>query len=115
MNNDKKIYMENDFENIFVKSLKSYGYLFPTTDDEVDAFEKEHDINSIELPKSLKNPSELLKKGRATTITRKEAQIIDLNTAESMRMAARKGEDLPEDIIKKMNKDREDTENEDQK
>lgn len=32
-----------------------------------------------------------------------------------MRMAARKGEDLPEDIIKKMNKDREDTENEDQK
>ncbi len=114
MNNDKKIYMENDFEKVFVKSLKSYGYLFPTTDEEVEAFENEHDINSIKLPKSLQNPSEILKKGRANTITKKEAQIIDLNTAESMRMAARKGEDIPEDVMKKMIKDREDAENEDQ-
>jgi hypothetical protein len=62
MNNDKKIYMENDFEKVFVKSLKSYGYLFPTTDDEVEAFQNENDINSIELPKSLQNPVALLKK-----------------------------------------------------
>ena len=70
MNNDKKIYMENDFEKVFVKSLKSYGYLFPTTDDEVEAFQNENDINSIELPKSLQNPVALLKKSRATTINK---------------------------------------------
>lgn len=114
MNNDKNIYMKNDFEQVFVKSLKSYGYLFPTTDEEVEAFENENDINSIKLPKSLQNPSEILKKGRANAITKKEVQIIDLNTTESMKMAARKGEDIPDNIMNKMDKDRENAENEDQ-
>lgn len=114
MNNDKKIYMENDFEKVFKKSVKSYGYLFPTTDDEVEAFEKEHNITSIELLESLQNPLQLLKKGRVTSITKKETKIIDFNIAESMKMAARKGESIPEEILRKMEKAREDAENADE-
>jgi hypothetical protein len=40
---------------------------FPTTDEEIDEFEKENDINSVELPECLKDPMQILKKNEKTT------------------------------------------------
>jgi hypothetical protein len=45
------------------KLLKEVFPKFPTTEKEVEEFEKNNDIENIELPEKLKNPSEILKNG----------------------------------------------------
>lgn len=102
--------MDNEFEKIVLKSLKSYGYLFPTSDDEVESFEKEVDVNAVELPDNLKDPMEILKKGRINSISKKEGKTINMEIANKMKMAARKGEGIPKEILDKMKEDRENTE-----
>lgn len=52
--------------------LKCIGNLFPTTEDEVEAFEKEHDIDSIILPEILQDLLAILKKGRVTHMKKKD-------------------------------------------
>lgn len=111
MDKNKNLNSDNSFELELKKSLNSFGFLFPTTDSEVEAFEKEFDINSIELPKSLQDPMEILKRGRIKTVVKKEATIINMNTATNMKMAARKGESIPQEVLDKMKHDRENTEN----
>jgi len=52
-----------NFEEEFKKALRSFGYGFPETEDEVAKFEEE--MNNMEIPDipPLENPSEIIKKG----------------------------------------------------
>ena len=105
---DKKNTLKNDFEDSFKKSLKSLGYLFPTSEDEVDAFEKNNKIE--EVPKNYCSASELLSISKQTSINKKSQLGIN-KSSENLAMAARKGGDISEDILKKMKSDRDKTEN----
>ena len=59
---DKNETLKNDFEDSFEKSLKSLGYLFPSTEDEVEAFEKNNKIEDI--PDNYCNASMLVSKSK---------------------------------------------------
>ena len=105
---DKNDTLKNDFEDSFEKSLKSLGYLFPSTEDEVEAFEKNN--RTEEVPENYWDASELVSKTRKTSISKK----LDIKTnksSENLARAARKGNDIPEDILKKMKSDRDEAEN----
>lgn len=105
---DHKNTLKNDFEDSFEKSLKSLGYLFPTTEDEVIAFEKSNDIESI--PESFCTASKLLSKSKYT-IDIKKLNISTNKSSESLARAARKGNHISEEILRKMKFDRDQAEN----
>ncbi len=105
---DKKNTLKNDFEDSFKKSLKSLGYLFPTSEDEVDSFEKNNKIE--EVPKNYRSASELLSKPKHTSIDKK-VQLGVNNSVENLARAARKGGDIPKEILSKMKSDRDKAEN----
>lgn len=105
---DKKNTLKNDFEDSIKKSLKSLGYLFPTSEDEVEAFEENNKIE--EVPENYLSVSELLSKPKITTIERK-AQLGVNKSTENLAMAARKGGNISEDVLKKMKSDRDKVEN----
>lgn len=51
----KKIKIQDaDFEAYLANALKSHGYLFPTTDEQMSFFEE--NIDYIPLPKELESP-----------------------------------------------------------
>jgi len=105
---DKKNTLKNDFEDSFKKSLKSLGYLFPTTEDEVDSFEANNKIE--EVPENFLSASELLSTSKQTFINKK-TQLEFNKSTENLAMAARKGENISEEILKKMKLDRDKAEN----
>lgn len=105
---DKKNTLKNDFEDSFKKSLKSLGYLFPTTEDEVDSFEAKNKIE--EVPENYPSASELLSKPKQISINKK-AQLEVNKSTENLAMAARKGGNISKEILKKMKSDRDKAEN----
>jgi hypothetical protein len=105
---DKKNTLKNDFEDSFKKSLKSLGYLFPTSEDEVDSFEENKKIENV--PENYSNAPELLSKSKQISIS-KNTQLGVNNSTENLAMAARNGGNISEDILKKMKSDRDKTEN----
>ena len=50
--------IDADFENFLKNELKSYGYLFPTTDEQMSTFEE--NMEDIPLPKELESPDYIL-------------------------------------------------------
>lgn len=105
---DKDEVLKNDFEDSIEKSLKSIGYLFPSTDDEVEAFERE---NKIEItPSYFPTALELVSKSKRLNICKKINMDINSST-ENLARAARKGNDISEDVLKKMKLDRDAAEN----
>lgn len=99
---------DNDFEKRIVKLLQSLGYLFPQTDEEVEAFES---INKTEeLPKSFSSGRALLSKKRIISILKVESDI-SLKSQENLAMAARKGKGISDEILRRMRNDREEAEN----
>jgi hypothetical protein len=105
---DKNETLKNDFEDSFEKSLKSLGYLFPSTQDEVEAFEKNNKIE--EVPDNYSDASNLISKSKQTSISKKLDISIN-KSSENLARAARKGIDIPEDILKKKKSDRDEAEN----
>ncbi len=105
---DKKNTLKNNFEDSFKKSLKSLGYLFPTTEDEVVSFEENNKIE--EVPENYLSASELLSKSKQTSINKKVQLDVNKST-EDLAMAARKGGNISEEILKKMKSDRDKVEN----
>jgi len=105
---EKNNTLKNDFEDSFKKSLKSLGYLFPTTENEVEAFEKNNEIK--EVPENYLSASELLTKSKQSSIN-KITQIGANKSTENLAIAARKGGVIPKDILKKMRSDRNKAEN----
>jgi hypothetical protein len=106
---DKNLILNNDFEDSFEKSLKSLGYLFPTTEDEVKLFEDNNIIE--EIPQSYCSASELLKKFKTTSSVRQTKHLHLESSIENLARAARNGTGISDDILKKMKSDRDKAEN----
>ena len=100
---DKNNTLKNDFEDSFEKSLKSLGYLFPTSEDEVDSFEENNKIEKV--PENYCSATELLSKSKLTLIN-KNPQLGINKSSDNLAIAARKGGDISEEILKKMKEDR---------
>ena len=100
--------LKNDFEDSFEKSLKSLGYLFPTSEDEVDSFEAKNKLE--ETPENYCNAIELLLKAKHTLNSRKPHLEVN-KSIDNLARAARNGGDISEDILKKMKSDRDKAEN----
>ena len=105
---DKKNIFEKDFEDSFEKSLKSIGYLFPSTEKEVILFEKTNELEKI--PDHYCNPIELLAKPNPNILNSKNVIFFN-NTIDNLASAARNGEKIPDTILKKMKSDRSKSEN----
>lgn len=84
-----------------VDMLKSNGYLFPSTDEEITAFEKNNNY-ADENPIDWDEPSAIIRRGllkieKLTVSEFEQSEIMEL------RMAARKGEQtIPNEILDKM-------------
>ncbi|NVO10732.1 MAG: hypothetical protein HXX16_12265 [Bacteroidales bacterium] len=105
---DKKNISGNDFEDSFEKSLKSLGYLFPSTEDEVDSFEENNKME--EIPEIYCNPIDLLSKSKSHLPNFKNT--IDFNKSmDNLARAARNGGEISDVIINKMKSDRDKSEN----
>lgn len=101
---EKKINDLNAFEAELRTALKSTGYLFPTTDKEMDYF-MEHG-EPIELP--LKYQSlDFLFNEEVAPIEQITCNEIDLSeTSNNWALAARNGKELPQSILEKMKEDK---------
>ena len=101
--------LKNDFEDLFEKSLKSLGYLFPTSEDEVDSFEAKNKLE--ETPEDYCSAIVLLSKAKHSLT--KQMPHLEINkTIDNLARAARNGGEIPIDILKKMVSDRDKAENE---
>jgi hypothetical protein len=106
---EKNLMLNNDFEDSLEKSLKSLGYLFPTTEDEVESFEENNMIEKT--PQSYCSASELLEKGKLSSAVN-TIKCLNLNSSvENLAIAARNGAVISDDILKKMKSDRDRAEN----
>lgn len=101
----KKINIQNvDFEAYLENALKSYGYLFPTTDEQMSIFEE--NMEDIPLPEELESPDFVFENKKR--VSKKTAIVIDNSEGErNWALAARDGKDIPEDMLAKMKKDKE--------
>lgn len=101
--------MEKDFNKKLNNSLKSFGFLFPENEKQLESFLKE--IQNIEIPENIKNFSEdfSFKREELTKIILKDEERLATNY---LAQAARKGGEIPQSILKKMEKDRDNIENE---
>lgn len=100
--------LKNSFEDSFEKSLKFVGYLFPTSEAEVDSFEAKNKLE--EPPENYCSAIDLLSKAKHT-LTNPKSHLEMNKSIDNLARAARKGGDIPEDILKKMKAAREKAEN----
>lgn len=96
-----------DLENIKIdlaKALRTSGYLLPTEESEIEAFERnlEKDPNK---PKDWENPLNIIVRGKIKNVKLKKFDISE-TSIENLSMAAREGRDISVDVRKKMNEDR---------
>lgn len=95
---------EIDFELYFDNALKSYGYLFPETDEQMSIFEE--NMEKISLPKELDSPNFVFDSERRVFI-KKEVAFDNSEGDNNWAIAAREGKAIPSDILEKMKKDKE--------
>lgn len=96
-------------EAAFHKALKSYGYVFPETEEELQAFENSISKMKFEIPEKLDNPSAFLKKGKIKGVGNFNS-FYDEEVEENLAQAAREGSDIPNDVWQQMEKDRKNAE-----
>lgn len=94
-----------DKSNSIAKVLRLNGYLMPTNEEEVKAFEEKHKKN-YQKPENWNNPLEILKKGKVEKLNLKSDKLSSSHEANSLAMAARDGKEISEDVRKKMKEDR---------
>jgi len=96
--NSKEIHQEK----MINKALRTGGFIFPETIDEVKEFERIYGKTDVILPAELQEPDFLYSKSKE----KGHPKVANLDS-ENLAMAARKGiNQLPEEIISKMKKDR---------
>jgi len=89
------------------KALRSYGFNFPATEDEVEAFEKSIEGLDISVPSIENDPTSILEKGVTTEINLSKRRLeVDAKAAKNLAMAAREGKGISSSVRKNMDKDR---------
>lgn len=100
----KNIIDDINFEESIQNSLKSYGYLFPDSDEQMEICEEEIDI--IDLPEKFSTPNFVFNGDKVKKPT--PVKQLDNNADErNWAIAARDGENLPQSILDKMKRDKE--------
>ena len=93
---------ETKREKMIEKALRTGGFIFPQTVDEVKEFERLYGTTDVILQPELQNPEFLLSKSVEIG-----AKIITMHPSENLAMAARMGSSqLPDEIKKQMAEDR---------
>ncbi len=92
----------SDFEKYVQHALKSFGFLFPSTEEDVIEFEKRCGNTEVILPEQLREPDFLY------TGTNPQDSLKVLNIYESHAHAARNsnGSYIPDEVRERMKKDR---------
>lgn len=93
-----------EFEHYVNNGLKSLGYAFPETDDQMSVFEKK--VGTQHLPKEFQTPDFVFnneRKVRSISYQNQLNEVAESNWA----IAARDGKDLPNEILNQMKKDKE--------
>lgn len=96
-------------EKAFHKALKSYGYLFPETEAELQSFEESISKMKFQIPDKFNDPIAILKAGKISNVSQFNS-FNDEEIEEHLAQAAREGSDIPEDVRAQMEKDRKDAE-----
>lgn len=87
-------------EEIIQRALKTGGFLFPTTVNEVESYELTHGSTDIILPEELQEPNFLF--------TTNEKTLNDNESKPTVAMAARDGKNfIPDHIKERMKQERE--------
>jgi membrane carboxypeptidase/penicillin-binding protein len=94
----------NNFEQDLYQIFKRYGYLFPTTEEEVERFERLHGTTDIEMPEKFKSSETIVSELKAGSGHSTENEI-----EKSYSMAARGGKKIDPGMISKMRSDRADS------
>lgn len=101
---------DETFDEQLHRSLKVHGFIFPDTDDEVEEFRQTHMAFLKPLPAELENPMTVFNREQSK-IRRKLGPAFDQEVIENLAQAAREGKDIPEEIRKRMESDRQQAEN----
>jgi hypothetical protein len=103
----KKIAIDRiDFEAYANNALKSYGFLFPDTDEQMDVFEET--MESITLPSELESPSFVFDAKSPTAVTPRMRISVRNDVSENnWAVAARDGKNIPDGIWAQMKRDKE--------
>ena len=98
----------DSFNKKLNNSLKSLGFLFPENEKQLESFLKE--IEDITVPENIKNATDefIFERKRPTKTISFNKDNLSVN---NLAQAARKGENIPESILRKMKKDRDNKEN----
>lgn len=101
---------DDDFEFRLLQSLRVEGFIFPYSDDEVEAFYIKNKSTFKPLPADLKNPDTIL-----TSVHKKQEKLwtpeINTEILENLAQAARHGSEISTEILKRMEEDRQRAEN----
>jgi hypothetical protein len=95
-------------KNDLAKIFRLNGYIMPSSDDEIKAFEEKFK-KSYEKPENWNTPLEILKKGKTKRIVLEVTKSITAE-ANSLAMAAREGKSISKEVKNKMQEDRENEE-----
>lgn len=104
MENKVNIHDEK-FENYLINALKSHGYLFPTTDDQMFCCEK--NLENHTLPEEFESPDFVFAQKGKRKFLNKNIFTTNSKAERNWSLAARDGKDIPEEILLKMKKDKE--------
>ena len=96
---------DESFEKGWLNALRRFGYVFPSTQDELDALEKELAKSKLQFPKHLEDPFEVMRRAEAGTL-KTMGDYRDPSIEENLARAAREGGEIPDDVNERMKKDR---------
>lgn len=95
-----------DFEPYINEALKSYGFLFPETDEQMELCEATMDI--IPLPPELQSPSFVFEDCERTPASPKLKKLVrNVENESNWAIAAREGKNIPADVLEQMKRDKE--------
>ena len=101
----KKIKSDNSQlyqEKMIEKTLRTGGFVLPSSDDEIKEFERIYGTTDVILPEELQEPNFLY-----SIPKKKQSAKVKQIHSNDFAMAARQGtENLPDDVKKKMEQDR---------
>ena len=101
-----------DQEKAFHKALKSYGYIFPETDEELQNFEISISKMKFDIPDKFSNPLTILSTGKIKKVNEFNT-FYDEEVEENLAQAAREGSNIPDEVWIQMEKDRKNAEESD--
>lgn len=111
MLDNQNIINEEMDERILLNSLKYHAFVFPSTENELENYIASIEASTEKVPEHLSNPLKLVEK-KGIVLGFKPDVTKDIQINGKLSMAAREGKQIPDDILKKMAKDRQQAEDE---